>query len=71
MSFVQSEVRKDLTVHNMVLRGIHLIFYVFRTGEASNPCSHFRCKICWNTPLQRTTRRWEVSIKLFLTKRAC
>jgi len=55
----------------MVLRGIYLIFYIFRTWEASNPCSHFQCKFCWNTPLQRTTRRWEVSIKLSLTNRAC
>jgi len=71
ISLVQFEVRKALTVRNMVLRGIHLIFHIFRTGEASIPCSHLHCKFCWNTPLQSTTRRWEVSIKLCLTKRAC
>jgi len=68
MSFVQSAVKKELTVHNMVLRGIHLILYIFRTVEASNPCSHFHCKFWWNTLLQRTTRRWELSTRLCLNK---
>jgi hypothetical protein len=40
-------------LHNMVLRAIRPILYIFRTGEASNPCSHFHGKFCWNTPLHR------------------
>lgn len=71
ISFFQSEVKKELTVHNMVLRGIHLIFYIFRTGETSNPCSHFHCKFWWNMLLQRTTRRREFSARLCLTKEGC